>query len=159
VGDRQREGGQVRAEAGVLAAKINDETIKRMESGEKIPGLNADIEFVSSNEFHQPHTGLSGHLPWVGVINTDLNEFSVVTVEAERRGWDKHFRFKLIGTPEALERAYQDGVKQCICLIPSRSHRFLVDWCGGRQPQDVFRGELLKVHRPIKLVLRFSNRS
>ena len=156
--DRNSEGGQVRAEAGILAANINEEKLKRMRDGEEFPGVNADIKFVSSNEFLQHYTVSSGHLPRVGVVDTGLHEFSDVTKEAKRRGWDDHFRFEEISTPEALGCAYQGGVGQCICLIPSKGHKHLVQWCRGKQLQDVFGGELLKVSSLPKLVLRFSGR-
>jgi hypothetical protein len=154
--DRQREGGQVRAEAGILAANINEERLKRIRDGEVFQGANADIKFVSNNEFLQPRTGSSGHFPLVGVIDTSNGEFLKVTKKAARQGWDKYFSFKIIRTPEALGRAYQNGMKQCICLIPPRAHSYLVDWCGGKLPKDVFDGELLKVKDLAKLNLRFS---
>ena len=121
--DRQREGAQVRAEAGFLAANINEERLKRMRDGEKFPGINADIKFISHKDFRQLPTDTSGHLPLVGVVETGEDEFCDVIKEAARQRWDEHFRFEKILAFEKLKRSFKDGVSQCICIIPKKATR------------------------------------
>ena len=96
-----------------------------MRDGEEFLGINADIKFVSHKEFGQLPTDSSGHLPGVGVVDTGLKEFCKITKVAARRGWNTHFRFEEIPTSEALGRAFEDGVNQCICLIPKKGHKYL----------------------------------
>jgi hypothetical protein len=156
--DPLRKGGQVRAEAGSLAANINGTILEQIKNGSEFPGVNAVIKFVGNTEFSQPRTGASGHLPRVGVIETDRgDEFSKVTKEAERQGWNRHFNFEKISTPEELKKAYQDRVEQCICLIPEEHHDYLVKWGKGKEPRAIYGHELLKVRRPIDLVLWFKD--
>ena len=154
--DRLREGGQIRAETGFRAANINAEMLEKIKNGCELEGVNAVIKFVGTSEFLQVRTGASGHLPQVGVIETGRDESSRVAREAARQGWSRHFNFKSISTPEALASSYRDGVAQCICLIPLKDHKHLVEWGGGKHPKEVFGGELLMVKHPIDLVLRFS---
>ncbi len=156
--DRQHEGAQVRAEAGRLAAAISDETLKKMRDGEKFPGVNADIKCVSSDDFQRLPKSTSGPLPLVGVIDTGLKEFATVTNAAKHRGWDKHFRFEEIPNVEALGRASQGGMRQCIQLKPERPHKHLEQWYSGKQHKRVFDGEILQVDRPVDLELKFSKR-
>jgi hypothetical protein len=155
--DPQREGGQVRAEAGFLAASMNEEMLRRIKGCEKFSGVNADIEFTTNHNFQTVGAIVSGHLPRVGVINTKLNEYDSVSKYAKRQGWNRHFRFEAISTPKALGNSYKDGIEQCICLIPNKGHHYLVQWCSGRQLKDV-RGDVFMVRSLKDLLLKFSIR-
>jgi hypothetical protein len=126
--------------------------------GEEFSGINALIKFINSADFLRLRPNVVGHLPRIGVIDTGLDEFSVIQEEAIRQGWSPHFNFERISTPESLGRSYSAGIKQCLCLIPARAHQYLVQWAGGRQINTIYGGELLKIKHVSELGLKNSTR-
>lgn len=153
------EGGQVRAEAGSLAANITGATLQRIKNGAEFPGINAEIKFINNADFRRTPLGAVGHLPRIGVIDTGLDEFSEIQKEVKRQGWSRHFNFERISTPESLRRAYSGGIKQCLCLIPARGHQYLVQWAGGSEINALYGGDLIKFNRISELCLKLAMRS
>lgn len=160
--DPDREGGQVRAASGALASVVNEEKVKQMINGGTFQDLNANIKFVSNDEFKKlPVDNKSSSLPKVGVISRCPGEYDLLSRYAIRRKWDKCFKFDELIKVEDVIDAQKNGTSQFILILDKGpeydSHSRVREWFGGKDPEEVIKKGLIKVkyHALNKLTLMF----